>query len=79
MTKKKLPTKDRKKEDIKRLVIERIKAGSRDLRIAVGSKTFNKTSILQSIQKEDSFGRQIVEAQISYLKDLASGKIYQDE
>lgn len=64
---------------IRQLALERVKVASDNLAISVGSKEFSKEEILKSIEQNDEVGRDFVEAQIGYLKALASGAIYKDE
>lgn len=66
-------------EDIRKLVIERIKASSGDLGISIGSKTYSKGKLIKSVKLGDELGQEIINAQMKYLKDLAAGKIYQGE
>jgi hypothetical protein len=64
-------------EDIKKLVIERVKASSDDLRISLGSNEYTKEEILKSIKEENEIGREFIEIQMEYLRDMAEGAIYQ--
>lgn len=65
-------------EDIKKLVIARIKAASDDLSISIGSTEYTKEEMLKSVEKGDKVGREIIEIQMEYLRDLAEGTIYQE-
>jgi len=67
------------KEDIRKLVIERIKAASDELEISIGSKAYSKSDILKSLEKEDELSREIIEIQMEYLRDMAQGAIYQSK
>lgn len=64
-------------KDIKKLVIERIKASSDDLRISLGANKYTKEEILKSIEEENELGRKFIEIQMEYLRDMAQGAIYQ--
>lgn len=64
-------------EDIKKLVIARIKAISDELGIVIGSKKYSKKEMLESVEKEDEIGKEIIEIQMDYLRDMASGAIYE--
>lgn len=64
-------------EDIKKLVIERIKASSDDLRISLGSNEYTKEEILKNIEEENELGKEFIEIQMEYLRDMAKGAIYQ--
>lgn len=65
-------------EEIRKLTMERVKASSGDLRISIGAKDYTKTKLLESIEKGDEVGQEVMEAQMEYLRDMAEGKIYQD-
>ena len=65
--------------DIKKLVIERIKRASDELEISIGSKTYTKDQILESIEKEDKVGKEIIDIQMEYLRDIAQGALYKTE
>lgn len=62
-------------KDVKILVIERIKASS-NLSIFIGNDNYSKEDLVQSIESENELGREIVEIQLDYLRDMASGAIY---
>ncbi len=67
------------KKDIKKLVIERIKRASDELEISIGSTSYTKEEILEKIEKEDEVGKEIIDIQIEYLRDMAQGKLYQNQ
>lgn len=63
-------------EDIKKLVIARIKATSDELGVVIGSTKHSKEAILESIEKEDEIGKEVIEIQMDYLRAMAEGAIY---
>jgi len=63
-------------EDIRKLVMARIKAASDDLAISIGSKEYTKEEMLKSIETGSELGQEIIEIQMEYLKDIAQGAIY---
>ena len=68
------------KEDIKKLVTARIRAASGDLEISVGGPAgITKEELIESVLKEDSLGREVIDVQMQYLRDMAQGKFYQFE
>lgn len=67
------------KNDIKKLVLERIKAASDELEISIGTTSYSKKQILESVEKEDDVGKEIIDIQIEYLRDMAKGAFYQDK
>lgn len=66
-------------ENIRKLVLERIRTVSDDLMISVGSKECTKAEIMKSVERGDEIGRRVIKAQMDYLRVMASGKLYQDE
>ena len=67
------------KEQLKTLVLERVNVMPDTLRIAVGSEEFSKTVLIKHIQQEDDIGRQMMEVELEFLRDLASGAVYGNE
>ncbi|MDO8618315.1 MAG: hypothetical protein Q7R49_00035 [Candidatus Daviesbacteria bacterium] len=64
---------------LKELVIARIEASSNSLKLMVGgNKAMGKQELISSIRKGDELGKEIIKAQIEFLRDMAEGKIYQD-
>ena len=64
-------------EDIKNLVLARIMASSDDLGVAIGSVEFTKNEIINSVKSQNKIGKEIMEIQMEYLRDMANGAIYQ--
>lgn len=64
-------------EYIKELVIARINAISKDLEISFGEKEYTKEEIVASIRANNELGREVIELQLKFLRDIAGGKIYQ--
>ncbi|MBI2431060.1 MAG: hypothetical protein HYV39_03535 [Candidatus Levybacteria bacterium] len=52
-------------------------AASDDLRIAIGSIEYTKTEIIKNVKIGNEVGKEIMEIQMEYLRDMASGAIYQ--
>lgn len=63
-------------EDLKNLVIERIKASSSDIKVSIGTSEYSKEEMLRNVEEENEIGREIVDIQIEYLRDMAEGAIY---
>lgn len=63
-------------EDLKNLVIERIKASSSDIKVSIGTVEYSKEEMLKNVEEENEIGREIVDIQIEYLRDMANGAIY---
>lgn len=64
---------------IQNVVIERLKRFPSNLQISVGNTNYSKEEILQSVKSSNPLGKKIMDMQLKYLQDLASGKIYADE
>lgn len=67
---------DEIQEDIRNLVLARIMAASDDLRIAIGSTEYTKTEMIENVKAGNEVGKEIMEIQMEYLRDMASGAIY---
>ena len=63
--------------DLKKLVLARIKTASEDLGVAIGSTELSKEEMLEKVNKEDKMGQEIMNIHLEYLRDMASGAIYQ--
>ena len=64
-------------EDIKKLVLARIMAASDDLRIAIGSIEYTKKEMAENVKEGNEIGKEIMDIQMEYLRDMAKGAIYQ--
>lgn len=64
-------------DDIKQLVLARIMAASDDLRIAIGSTEYTKKEMIENVKEGNEVGKEIIEIQMEYLRDMAKGAIYQ--
>ena len=64
-------------EEMKKIVIARIKTSSDDLVITVGDKDYNKQQALESVEKGDELGLEIIDTQMEFLRDMASGSFYE--
>ena len=62
--------------DLKNLVIERIKASSSDIKVSIGTSEYSKEEMLKNVEEENEIGREIIDIQIEYLRDMADGAIY---
>ena len=74
-----LSKKDREiQKDIRELVLARIRAASGDLNVSIGSvaKGYSKKELIESVEAGNEIGKEIIDIQMEYLKDIAQGKIY---
>lgn len=66
-------------EDIRKLVIERLKILSSGKRISIGSEgEFNKEELIERVKKDDNVGKKITEIQLEYLRSLKDGLFLSD-
>ena len=63
-------------EQLKQLVIERFGTIPDNLKISMGSNELTKNDVLKHVEKGDDVGNQIMEMELGFLRDLASGAIY---
>ncbi|MEK7597160.1 MAG: hypothetical protein AAB441_00770 [Patescibacteria group bacterium] len=63
---------------MKKIAIARINTFSDDLGIIIGNKKYTKKEILESIENGDDTGQEVIDSQIEYLRDMASGAIYEN-
>lgn len=62
------------KEDIKKLVIARLRTFSRGRKISIGSDgEFNKDELIKHVEDDDPIGKKMVEIQLQYLQSLKEG------
>ncbi len=66
-----------KKDIIRKIVIERIKAMSPNVKIALGSKGefLDKSKLLTEVTSNSEMGRKIIEIQLRYMRALKEGLI----
>lgn len=55
-------------EEMKKIVVARIRTSSDDLVITIGDKDLNKQQILSSVEKGDELGLEIIDTQIEFLR-----------
>jgi hypothetical protein len=62
--------------DLKELVVERLKTLPKGTRISIGSDgSFSTQDLIDHISKGDSIGNKIVEIQLNYLRLLKTGTL----
>lgn len=68
------------REEARELVIERIKATSNNLKICIGSQNteYSRQEILETLKEDSELSKEIIDVQLKYLRDMASGAIYRD-
>lgn len=68
------------KEDMKKLAIARLKTISSDFQISVGGgNSLSRDEAIDSILTDSEIGEELVDIQIEFLRDMASGSLYDYE
>lgn len=63
-------------EEMKKIVIARLKTSSDDLVITIGDKDYSKQEALKSVEKGDEIGMEIIDTQMEFLREMAKGSFY---
>ncbi len=70
----------KKQEYIKELVIARIDASSGNLKVMIGgNKELSKQDLINNVRQGNALGKEIIDIQLEFLKDMTEGKIYQND
>lgn len=78
MTKKKIISKVGDAE-IRKLVIERLKALSSGRQISIGDKdSFTKEELIKKVESGDPIGQKIIEVELEFLRALKEGRIFDE-
>lgn len=67
------------KNKLKELVLARLTVMPHDVSISIGDKNLDKKALTKHVQSEDEIGNQMMEMELEFLQDLASGAIYGHE
>ena len=69
-----------KDQEIRQLVIERLKVFPNGRRISIGSEgEFTQNDLIGHVEKNDSIGKTIVKVQLNFLQSLKTGLLIEDE
>lgn len=66
-------------EDIRKLVLARIKTMPEELKISIGSSEYSKDQILKSTEENNELGQQVMDVHMNFVRSMASGSLYEDE
>lgn len=64
-------------EAIKQLALARMQAIPKDVKISIGSDEYSKEELINQMKNKSEIGKQLIEMQINFVRDMAQGKIYQ--
>ena len=66
-------------EDIKQLVVARLRSLPPDREISIGADgSFKKEELIGHVEEEDSVGRKMIEIEMSFLRALKEGVLYDE-
>ena len=66
-------------EQLKNLTIERLNAMPKNTSVVIGAHQHSIGELVEHVVKADELGRQIMNIQLEFLQDLATGEIYKDD
>lgn len=66
-------------EYLRELVSARIEALSSDLEIYFGDQNYTRKELIENIREGTELGKEIIDSQLMFLRDMAEGKIYELE
>ncbi|MBI3955803.1 hypothetical protein HY339_00950 [Candidatus Gottesmanbacteria bacterium] len=66
-------------QQIKDLVIARILTLPEDVSLSVGDEDLKREQLIEHVQKEDKIGKDIVDMQMEFIRDMASGALYENQ
>jgi len=67
------------KEQLKQITIARIRTISSDTKISLGSEDYTVEELVNHVEKDDQVGAEMIQMNWQYLKDLATGALYDNE
>jgi len=68
--------KDFQNEEIKQLVVERLKTIPRDKKISIGGEgNFTVEEMIENVKKNNEVGQKIIEVQMKFLQSLKTGAL----
>jgi len=66
-------------QDLKNMVIGRLSTIPEGMEISVGSfGSFKKDDLIKNVKDETEVGKKMVDIELTYMKDLISGKLYKN-
>jgi len=66
-------------DEIRKLVLARMQATPKNLKISIGSSEYTTEELIQSVKRGDEIGQQVIDMQMEFLREMAQGKIYSDD
>lgn len=66
-------------KQIKELVIARILTLPEDVSLSVGNEDLKREQLIAHVKKEDEIGKDIIDMQLEFIRDMASGALYESQ
>lgn len=66
-------------QQIKDLVIARILTLPEDVSLSVGDQDLKREQLVAHVEKEDAIGKDIIDMQLEFIRDMASGALYENQ
>lgn len=67
-------------EDIRKLVVERLRTLSSNKRVSIGSEgEFTREELIKNVKENSGIGKKIIQIQLEYLQALKKGLFFQEE
>lgn len=66
-------------EELKKLTLARLKVMPSETEVAIGSRQYSKSDLINHVSKADEVGQELMEINLEFLQDLAKGEIYKDD
>lgn len=66
------------REQIKELVIARIRTLPEDVALSVGGEELRRDQLIEHVQEGDDVGKEFIDMQMEFLQDMANGALYEN-
>ena len=66
-------------EQIKELVIARIRTLSDNVALSIGGEELKRDQLIEHVREDDEVGKELIEMQLEFLQDMASGALYENQ
>lgn len=67
---------EQQKHQLKQIALARARVMPDDLNISIGGISLAKQELIEHIEQEDKIGEQLMLVDLNFLRDLASGSLY---
>ena len=67
---------EQQRQQLKQIALARARLMPDDLNISIGGTNLAKQELIEHIEQEDKIGEQLMLVDLNFLRDLASGSLY---